>query len=736
MATTGDAFIDTIYNTIDSTIHVIYTATWESYYGISTTVENIIIKSSTKIHPRLASFINTVYYHGVILENFIYIFLLATCLCLIFGSKTIVKWPLFLICSGVVIFDYFIYFFIIRLSIYIFETILIAFTPSECSLAAHQKHNADTYEEWREAAEKLDQLQNRSPRFEEGYNWKFLVNTTEQLKQSVIDRDIKKLLSVLQVCTRNNVGGIMNEELFNKTHLGEPKIEVNEFIDAVVAAIESVSTYIINNNQVESIENLNELKRVYKIFKLALIQYGETALCLSGGAGMGYYHYGVIKALLENKMLPKILSGTSAGAVIAAMVGTYTDEELLGILNDPDNLFQRCHPLDDSWMVCFQRYLKEGTLLDSKRMMKKLIEQHTNGYTTFAEAYVRTGRSLNISVSISGKGGANTLICNRFTTPDVVIASAVLASCALPILLKPCELLKKDPLTGKIYGESSSHNYGNDHHDAFERYIDGSFQQDLPLDTLSSSFNARFFIVSQTEPHLLPFIFNSEGEGGMPTSGRLFSGGLRGGFFLSAAEVFVKNHIMFMFKFMKDCSIVPYFFGEDFSSSMLQDTKGDITLAPPIFFSSYMKLFKDPSSVKDTEHVLSEGQKIVWKKLPMIRNRSRVHYAVQIAIGRLKKKRDHYLANGNNNSRRYGNHHHNHNVGMSRTISNDSLTGDPHHMYVDQDIHHTLDNSPQEIRNGNKNNDDDDDDNTRIKSRKQRSRTKSRRRRVVGGTTR
>ena len=73
---------------------------------------------------------------------------------------------------------------------------------------------------------------------------------------------------------------------------------------------------------------------------------------------------------------------------------------------------------------------------------------------------------------------------------------------------------------------------------------------------------------------------------------------------------------------------------------------------------------------------------------------------------------------------------------MSRTISNDSLTGDPHHMYVDQDIHHTLDNSPQEIRNGNKNNDDDDDDNTRIKSRKQRSRTKSRRRRVVGGTTR
>ena len=67
-----------------------------------------------------------------------------------------------------------------------------------------------------------------------------------------------------------------------------------------------------------------------------------------------------------------------------------------------------------------------------------------------------------------------------------------------------------------------------------------------------------------------------------------------------------------MFKFMKDCSIVPYFFGEDFSSSMLQKTKGDVTLAPPIFFSSYLKLFQDPSSVQDTKHVLSEGSKVLW----------------------------------------------------------------------------------------------------------------------------
>ena len=113
-----------------------------------------------------------------------------------------------------------------------------------------------------------------------------------------------------------------------------------------------------------STKSRTEFKRVYKIFKFAQIQYGETALCLSGGAGMGYYHYGVVKALLENDMLPKIISGTSAGAVIAAMVATYPDEELVRIFNDPNNLFERCHPLDECWYVCLKRYLTEGTWLD------------------------------------------------------------------------------------------------------------------------------------------------------------------------------------------------------------------------------------------------------------------------------------------------------------------------------------------------------------------------------------
>jgi hypothetical protein len=56
--------------------------------------------------------------------------------------------------------------------------------------------------------------------------------------------------------------------------------------------------------------------------------FGRSALLLSGGATLGLYHIGVMKALHDNNLLPRVLSGSSVGSIICAMVGTRTDEEL------------------------------------------------------------------------------------------------------------------------------------------------------------------------------------------------------------------------------------------------------------------------------------------------------------------------------------------------------------------------------------------------------------------------
>lgn len=42
---------------------------------------------------------------------------------------------------------------------------------------------------------------------------------------------------------------------------------------------------------------------------------------LSGGAYLGYYHMGVLRALFEEGLMPRVLSGASAGSIMVGVVG-------------------------------------------------------------------------------------------------------------------------------------------------------------------------------------------------------------------------------------------------------------------------------------------------------------------------------------------------------------------------------------------------------------------------------
>ena len=52
---------------------------------------------------------------------------------------------------------------------------------------------------------------------------------------------------------------------------------------------------------------------------------------------LGNYHFGAVRALLETGLLPHIISGTSAGGVIGAMLCTRTNEKLLKELKEGVN---------------------------------------------------------------------------------------------------------------------------------------------------------------------------------------------------------------------------------------------------------------------------------------------------------------------------------------------------------------------------------------------------------------
>jgi predicted acylesterase/phospholipase RssA len=63
-------------------------------------------------------------------------------------------------------------------------------------------------------------------------------------------------------------------------------------------------------------------------FKQVKQSYGSTAIFFSGGAGFGKFHMGVIKALVETDLMPKIIVGSSAGSMVAATICILKQHEL------------------------------------------------------------------------------------------------------------------------------------------------------------------------------------------------------------------------------------------------------------------------------------------------------------------------------------------------------------------------------------------------------------------------
>lgn len=131
--------------------------------------------------------------------------------------------------------------------------------------------------------------------------------------------------------------------------------------------------------------------------------YGRTALLLSGGATFGMNHIGVMQALYQTNLLPRIISGASAGSIVAAVVCTRTDEEIPHLLEtfaygDLDVFEDAGAP--ETVLQHLGRFLKEGAWMDIKHMIR--VMKGIMGDVTFQDAYNRTRKVLNICVSSTG----------------------------------------------------------------------------------------------------------------------------------------------------------------------------------------------------------------------------------------------------------------------------------------------------------------------------------------------
>ncbi len=147
-----------------------------------------------------------------------------------------------------------------------------------------------------------------------------------------------------------------------------------------------------------------------------------------------------MRALLDADLLPKYVSGTSAGGLIAALTCTRHDDELKKLV--VPELADHITACEESIFKWGARAWRTGARFDGKSFASK-AQFFTMGSMTFMEAYKRTGKVLNISVIPADRHSPVKLL-NYVTAPDCVIWSSLLASAAVPgiVSVRPSKVIR------------------------------------------------------------------------------------------------------------------------------------------------------------------------------------------------------------------------------------------------------------------------------------------------------
>ena len=227
------------------------------------------------------------------------------------------------------------------------------------------------------------------------------------------------MLFLIRTSLSRNLAKMDNLKLYNYSHIGTKDL-IERYINTTLETFRA----LLEISDTSPVEGLGPME-IYTELLAARQSFGRSALLLSGGATFGMSHNGVIKALWEAKLLPRIISGASAGSIVSAVVCSKTDDEIPELLENfcgGDLAVFEAEGSDDSWITKMARLLKIGAIYDIShltRIMKGMI-----GDLTFMEAYYRTRRILNIGVSSASVYELPRLL-NYVTAPNVVIWSAV-----------------------------------------------------------------------------------------------------------------------------------------------------------------------------------------------------------------------------------------------------------------------------------------------------------------------
>lgn len=338
---------------------------------------------------------------------------------------------------------------------------------------------AATYQEWKTIALELDEatgqqdwkLDNTSP----FYDYALIAERLTRLRRYRLERKDTELMRLLREGLYHDLGNIGHPLLYRHAYIGTKKL-IEDYIDEVCHCLHYVCEH--------EFDFLPAAEK-QRFFEDTAHSYGQPALMFSGGATLGLFHTGVCKALSNENLLPKVFSGSSAGALMAGMLGTHTDAELIEMY-DGEGFYEHAFRFRKLTEI-----LKGGGIADVN-VLKVFLRQNLGNYT-FEEAFAKTGRHINIAVA-PFEGSQSPRIMNELTSPYLLMWSAALASCAVPVLFPPVRLTAKNKAGENIPYMSSL------------RWVDGSVRSDFPRERIARLYNINYTIACQVNPHIVPFM--------------------------------------------------------------------------------------------------------------------------------------------------------------------------------------------------------------------------------------
>ncbi|PBP27563.1 patatin-like phospholipase [Diplocarpon rosae] len=480
--------------------------------------------------------------------------------------------------------------------------------------------NAETMCQWKAAAKELDAVEDNDIWKADSTSCEFDADLIEsrlrQLDEARINCDVKAMLHLVRTALARDLGGMGNIRLYKHTYIGTKDL-IERYIDSTIDTIRS----LVEKSRISLPDGL-ETKDILEQVVYARQAFGRSALLLSGGATFGMNHVGVLKALFEAKLLPRIISGASAGSIVCAVLCTRIDEEIPEVLKafpyGDLAVFEEAGK-EDGTLERVRRLLTQGAWIDIKHLTR--VMQELLGDMTFQEAYNRTRRILNICVSSASVYELPRLL-NYVTSPNVMIWSAVAASCSVPVLFSAAQLLVKNPITGANTPWNPTP----------QKWIDGSVDNDLPMTRLAEMFNVNHFIVSQVNPHVIPFLVKDEVAITKDANSDRDSGP---GWIYTLTNL-AKDEALHRLQVLAELGIFPNLVTKA-RSVLSQKYSGDITILPEIEYKDFPRMLKNPTSEFMVQACLC-GERATWPKLSRIRNHCAVELELDAAVQRLRAR--------------------------------------------------------------------------------------------------